>query len=596
MLKASAGENWLWCFTGQVAVRAPRAAGMARPPRQAVRTAEEGPVGKPIIVVVDEDDAGRRALHDALSIRFGNEYAIVPEISAEACLATLDRLGGRNAAVALVIAAHRRPDPVDCSLFVQVHRSHSCAQRLLVLPLRPGPSDAVLRPLALGQIDDFLLVPWGHPDETFYPQITGMLSAWVRTADPPSFEAVTIVGAQWSARSHELRDRLVRNQVPLGFYTDDSERGRQILRDAHLDGSRLPVVVLWDGRTFVDPSIGDLARAVGGRTTAEPTVYDLTIVGAGPAGLAAAVYGSSEGLRVCVVESEAQGGQAGTSSLIRNYLGFPRGVSGRELARRAGQQAWEFGTTFVYNEACGLRGAGPHRVLTMADGTEATSRAVVLAPGIAYRRLDMPGAEDFVGVGVFYGAGVTEAKAMTGLEVFVAGAGNSAGQAALHFATYAAHVTIVMRGDSLARSMSDYLVQQIGYTANVTVLPCTEVSAVHGEDRVEGLTLRSTDGTTTRRSAAALFIMIGADPHTGWLGDDVLRTSRGYILTGLDLLDDGRRPAGWPLRRLPLPMETSLPGVFAVGDVRHGSVKRVASAVGAGAIAVQFVHQYLASG
>src|SRR4051812_3281308 len=383
------------------------------------------------------------------------------------------------------------------------------------------------------------------------------------------------------------------SSCPTAFYADDSEGGRQILQDAQLDGSRLPVVVLGDGRTFVDPSMSDLARALGARTRADPTVYDLAIVGTGPAGLAAAVYGSSEGLRVCIVECEARGGQAGTSSLIRNYLGFPRGVSGRDLAGRAVEQAWEFGTTFVYNQACRLRAAGPHRVLTMADGTEATSRAVVLAPGIAYRRLEVPGAEKFVGAGVFYGAGVTEAKAMTGLEVFVVGAGNSAGQAALHFATYADHVTIVMRGDSLARGMSDYLVKEIGYTANVTVMPCTEISAVHGEHRVEGLALRSTDGTTTRTSAAALFILIGADPHTGWLGDDVLRDSRGYVLTGHDLLDDGQLPATWPLRRPPLPMETSLPGVFAVGDVRHGSVKRVASAVGAGAIAVQFVHEYL---
>jgi thioredoxin reductase (NADPH) len=252
-------------------------------------------VVKPIIVVVDEDDAGRQAMHDALTVRFGNEYVIVPEVSAHGCLATLDRLGGRDATVALVIAAHRRPDPVDCTVFVQVRRAHSTAQRLLVLPQRPGPrSDAVLRPLALGQIDDFLVTPWGHPDETLYPQITGMLSAWRRTASPPTSEAVRIVGAQWSARSHELRDRLQRFELPHRYYAEDSEGGRQILQDAHLDSSRLPVVVLWDGRTFVDPSISDLARALGVRTQADSTVYDLAIVGTGPAGLAAAVYGSSE--------------------------------------------------------------------------------------------------------------------------------------------------------------------------------------------------------------------------------------------------------------------------------------------------------------
>jgi thioredoxin reductase (NADPH) len=355
--------------------------------------------------------------------------------------------------------------------------------------------------------------------------------------------------------------------------------------------------VLWDGRALVDPSMNDLASAVGGRTRADPGVYDLAIVGAGPAGLAAAVYGSSEGLRVLIVEREAQGGQAGTSSLIRNYLGFPRGVSGRDLARRATEQAWQFGATFIYNEVCGLRTSGPHRVLTMADGSEATSRAVVLAPGIAYRRLDAPGVAKLLGAGVFYGAAVVEAKAMTGLDVFVVGAGNSAGQAALHFALYARSVTLVMRGASLGAGMSDYLVKEIDHTGNVRVLPRTEVAAAHGEHRLEGVTLRSADGSTTRAEAAAMFVMIGADPYTGWLGDAVRRDDQGYVVTGQDLLDGGGRPpAGWPLRRLPLPMETSVPGVFAVGDVRHGSVKRVASAVGAGAIAVQFVHEYLAGG
>jgi thioredoxin reductase (NADPH) len=403
-----------------------------------------------------------------------------------------------------------------------------------------------------------------------------------------------VVGEQWSPQSHELRDRLERNQVPLGFYTPDSAEGRRLLQEAHLDGSHLPVVVLWDGRAFVDPSMNDLAQAVGGKVRADPGVYDLAIVGAGPAGLAAAVYGASEGLRILIVEREAQGGQAGTSSLIRNYLGFPRGVSGRELARRATEQAWQFGATFVYNEVCGLREAGAHRVMTMADGSEATSRAVVLAPGIAYRRLDVPGAAELLGAGVFYGAAVVEAKAMTGLDVVVVGAGNSAGQAALHFALYAASVTLIMRGDSLAHSMSDYLVKEIDHTENVRVLPRTGVAAVHGEHRLEGLTLLAADGTTTRAGAAAMFVMIGADPYTGWMGDAIRRDDHDYVLTGPDLLDDGRLPAGWPLRRPPLPMETSVPGVFAVGDVRHGSVKRVASAVGAGAIAVQFIHQYLA--
>jgi thioredoxin reductase (NADPH) len=552
-------------------------------------------VETPLIFVVDEDDASRADLCDALAARFASHYTIMAHASTPECLATLDRLG-RDAPVALAIAAHHGGGAVDCTVFTRVHALHSCARRLLVYPMVAGPSDDVLPPLALGQIDDYVVAPWGHPELTLYPLVTEMLSAWVRTTERPAFEAVKVIGEQWSPRSHELRDRFERNQVPFGFYSDDSAEGRRLLHEADLDGSRLPVVVLWDGRSFVDPTLPELLEAVGGKTRPDPGLYDLAIVGCGPAGLATAVYGSSEGLRIVVIEREAQGGQAGTSSMIRNYLGFPRGISGRDLARRAAEQAWEFGTTFIYNEVCGLRESGRDRILSMVDGSDATCRAVVLAPGIAYRRLDVPGVEKLVGAGVFYGAAVVEAKAMTGLHVFVVGAGNSAGQAALHFATYAATVTLVMRGDSLARSMSDYLVKEIGHTENISVLPSTEIEAVHGEHRLEGLTLRSADGTTTRADAAAMFVMIGADPHTGWLGDVIRRDDRGYVVTGQDLLNDGRPAAEWPLRRLPLPMETSVPGVFAVGDVRHGSVKRVASAVGAGAIAVQFVHEYLARG
>src|SRR5689334_1078155 len=425
------------------------------------------------------------------------------QASTPECLATLDRLG-RDAPVALAIAAHHGGGAVDCAVFTRVHALHSCARRRLVYPMVAGPSDDVLPPLALGQIDDYVVAPWGHPELTLYPLVTEMLSAWVRTTERPAFEAVKVIGEQWSPRSHELRDRFERNQVPFGFYSDDSAEGRRLLHEADLDGSRLPVVVLWDGRSFVDPTLPELLEAVGGRTRPEPGLYDLAIVGCGPAGLATAVYGSSEGLRIVVIEREAQGGQAGTSSMIRNYLGFPRGISGRDLARRAAEQAWEFGTTFIYNEVCGLREAGPNRVLSMVDGSEATCRAVVLAPGIAYRRLTVPGVEKLVGPGVFYGAAVGEAKAMTGLDVFGVGAGNSAGQAALHFATYAATVTLVIRSDSLAHSMSDYLVKEIGHTENISVQPSTEVEAVHGEHRLEGLTLRSADGTTTRVDAAAM--------------------------------------------------------------------------------------------
>jgi thioredoxin reductase (NADPH) len=325
----------------------------------------------------------------------------------------------------------------------------------------------------------------------------------------------------------------------------------------------------------------------------EPGLYDLAIVGAGPAGLAAAVYGASEGLRTLLIEQEAQGGQAGTSSMIRNYLGFPRGIGGQELAARATEQAWLFGTSFCYNSATGLRSDGPYLVLTLADGSEATARSVVVATGVSYRHLDVSGLDRLAGAGVYFGSSVVEAKGMAGLDVFVVGAGNSAGQAAVYLAKFAARVTIVMRAGSLAKSMSDYLVKEIGETGNIAVLPHTEVAAVSGARCLEGLTLRDGTGGRTDVAANALFIMIGAQPHTDWLPDILICDERGFLVTGPDLFREGRLPDVWTLPRPPLPMETCLPGVFAVGDVRHRSVKRVASAVGAGCIAIQYVHQYL---
>jgi thioredoxin reductase (NADPH) len=552
----------------------------------------EGPMVKPIIIVVDGDEAGRGALEGVLTNRFGTDYEIVPESSTDGCLATLAWLSGRAGTVALVIAA-QRTDPADPEFFSRAHALFPGAKRLLIVPMALASPESVLPLLTLGQIDEYFVTPWGHPEEKLYPQITELLSAWVQTVDRPTVEVVKVVGRQWAPRSHQLRDLLERNHVPFGFYTDDSPLGRRLLREAGQDGSRLPVVRMWDGRVLVDPSMADVARAAGTRTQADPVVYDLVIVGAGPAGLAAGVYGASEGLRTLIIEREAQGGQAGTSSMIRNYLGFPRGIGGLELARRATAQAWFFGATFIYNEVVGARVSGSCRVVVLADGSEITTRAVVLATGISYRQLDIPGLDRLAGAGVFYGASVVEAKAMTGLEVYVVGAGNSAGQAAIYLAKYAAQVTIVMRGESLAKSMSDYLIREIHATANVSVRACTVVAGVDGEHRLEGIVLQAPDGSTTRVPASALFVMIGAQPLTGWLDDAVLRDRQGFVLTGLDLLSDGCLPAEWPLRRAPLPMETSVPGVFAVGDVRCRSVKRVASAVGAGAIAVQFVHEYL---
>jgi thioredoxin reductase (NADPH) len=550
-------------------------------------------VAKPIIILVDADEAKRGALEGVLNNRFGHDYEVVPESSTSGCLATLTWLLHRHAAVALVIAAERAPEPADPDFFNRAHALYPDAKRLLTVPMVQAKPESVLPLVTLGQIDDYFVTPWGHPEEKLYPQITELLSAWIQTVDRPMVEMVKVVGRQWSPRSHELRDHLERNHVPFGFYTDDSRQGRRLLREAGQDGSRQPVVLMWNGQVLVDPSMAQLAEAAGIRTAADAVVYDLAIVGGGPAGLAAAVYGASEGLRTLIIERDAQGGQAGTSSMIRNYLGFPRGIGGRDLARRAADQAWFFGATMVFNEVIGIRTSGSRHLIAFADGGEATARAVVLATGISYRRLNISDMDRLTGAGVFYGASVVEAKAVTGLDVFVVGAGNSAGQAALHLARYAAHVTIVMRGQSLGTSMSDYLVKEIQAAANLTVRACTVVAGVHGEHRLEEVVMRAVDGSTTRAAASALFVMIGAEPLTDWLDDTVTCDAKGFVLTGPDLLSGGVAPAGWPLQRLPLPMETSVPGVFAVGDVRCGSVKRVASAVGAGAIAVQFIHQYL---
>jgi thioredoxin reductase (NADPH) len=549
-------------------------------------------MANPVLMVVDDDGPSLEAICGLLGKRYGGDYEIVAQRSSGPALAILDKLSDESAPVAVVIAACRAPEAFDPRLFAGVRALYPQAKRVLAVPFGPNWADVILQAMTLGHIDDYVLTPWGHPEEHLYPRIGELLCAWVKTTDRPTVEAVRVVGQQWAPASSALRDFLERNNLWFGFYPDDSAEGRRILDEAHQDGQRLPVVVLWNNVVLVEPSFADLAAEMGVRTRPEAGVHDLAIVGAGPAGLAAGVYGASEGLDTLIIEREAPGGQAGTSSMIRNYLGFPRGIGGLELAQKATEQAWLFGAALIGNAVTGLRPAGSHHVLTFADGGEACSRAVVLATGISYRRLSLPGLDRLMGAGVFYGAGVAEARSMEGLEVVVVGAGNSAGQAALHFARYAAHVTIVMRGGSLVASMSEYLIKEIAGTANVVVRPRTEVSALYGGNRLEGLVLRDPDGSARVR-AHALFIMIGAEPLTDWLPDGMERDDHGFVVTGRDLLRVGRTLAPWPLARPPFEMETSIPGVFAVGDLRSGSVKRVAAAVGAGSAVVQYVHEYL---
>jgi thioredoxin reductase (NADPH) len=448
----------------------------------------------------------------------------------------------------------------------------------------------VQRATALGQIDFSILKGWVTPEEWLYPQVQAALSAWT-TANRPHHEVVRIVGERWSPGSHQLRDALTRNTVPFGFYPVDTEEGRRLVDQYGVDVARLPAAIFHDGLVLHQPTLVDAAAALGVHTRPSSEVYELAIVGSGPAGLAAAVYGASEGLQTLLMECQSIGGQSGSSSLIRNYLGFPRGLSGGELTFRAWEQVLLFGAQFAFTApATGLSAHDDERVITLTDGGELRARAVIIATGVAYRRLGIPTLDRLVGAGVFYGAAGVEAPAMAGEAVYVIGGANSAGQAALHLAKFAARVTILVRGPSLAAGMSDYLVRQIEATRNVEVRLQTRVVDGRGSRRLEGLVLEnSATGQREEVPAAAVFVLIGAEPRTDWLRDILARDERGYILTGDDV-----PAAQWRLERRALAFETSLPGVFAVGDVRHGSIKRVAEAVGEGSVAVGSVHRYLA--
>ena len=550
---------------------------------------------RPVLMAVDDEPAALAVIEGELGRRYGADYEVVCAATPEVGLHRLEQLKDDDGQLALVLADQWMPSMTGVELLGHARRLHPGAQRVLLINWGDrSTAEPILQASALGQIDDWTAKPWGPGDEFFHQAISGFLNEWARL-HRPQFEVFQVVGEQWVPRSHEIRDLLSRNSIPFGFYPVDSEEGRALLGRVGVTGERLPVVVLFDGRVLVDPSNAELAQALGIKIRPEVTTYDVTVVGAGPAGLAAAMYGASEGLATAVLEHEALGGQAGTSSMIRNYLGFPRGVSGAELAQRAYEQAWILGADFIYGpSAVGLRSMGADRVVALGDGSAATSRAVILATGVSWRRLGVPSLEALVGAGVFYGAAASEAPVVRGREVFVVGGANSAGQAAVHLARYAARVVMLVRGASLAEAMSDYLVREIQAAPNIVVRYSTEAVDGHGDGHLTALTLKDrTTGATETVPASALFILIGAEPHTDWLPESIRRDRWGFVLTGTDLLADGRPPAGWPLERPPMPLETSLPGVFAVGDVRHGSTKRVASAVGEGSIAIRLIHEYL---
>jgi thioredoxin reductase (NADPH) len=546
---------------------------------------------KPVIMIVDDELDSLSAMQNAVARRYGEDYRVVSHATPSAALSELERIRSEGGPVALLIADQWMTEMDGVAFLQKAHEMHPDAQRALLVTWGDRSSaPTILQACTFGQIENYILKPYFPPEVHLYPLIGDFLSAWTR-AHGPRMELVRVIREDPSSRGHEVCEFLERHGVPHGVYVAGSEDARRILDQTGLDGSRLPAVVMPDGRVLVEPSNAELVDELG-ISNLEDRNCDLAIVGAGPAGLAAAVYGASEGLRTLVIERDAIGGQAGSSSLLRNYLGFPRGISGSELAMRSYQQAWLFGAKYVLARGVsGLRAAGIDRILTLSDGTEITARAVLIATGAAYRRLGIPRLERFTGAGVFYAAG-SEVYFMSDKDVMVVGGGNSAGQAVTHLAKYARRVIHLVRGKSLEDTMSDYLVQQIRRLPNVEVRLQAEVVDGDGEHRLERVTVRDhSTGKEETLAIPALFVLIGVIPHTEWLKETVERDEKGFILTGPDLQSPERfRGIG----RSPMRMETSMPGVFAAGDVRSGSIKRVASAAGEGSITTKLLDNYLA--
>ena len=540
----------------------------------------------PVLFIVDHDKTSLHALLSDLSRRFGNDFVVRGETSSSAALAVLRELADADVPVALLLVADAASDVLTCG-----HELHPSAKRVLLVDRDYSSTSPAVQAMTLGRADYHIVRPWAD-EESAYRAMNEFLSSWTRE-QKPRFEEFRIVAADGDGRALQLRDVMTRFSMPFGFYAAESDHGRRLLDEAGVRGERLPVVIRYDGQVIVDPDLPDLARAIGVSVKNDIDTCDVAIVGAGPAGLTAAVYAASEGLETVLLEREVSGGQAGTSPLIRNYPGFPHGINGGVLMERTCEQAWLMGAHIVFaQQAVALEERGGDRVVHLLDGTELCARAVVIATGIEWRRLGVPRLEALVGSGVFYGAAVSESRAMHDQDVFIVGAGNSAGQAALHLAKYASVVTLLVRGDSLAKSMSSYLVSAIESTPNVVVRHRTEVVDGAGDGPLDRITLADhANDTVDEVSAAALFVMIGGEPHTQWLPDEIARDAQGYLITGRDLLEQpGVR---WSQEREPLPLETSMPGVFAAGDVRQGSIKRVASGVGEGATVVRLVHEHL---
>jgi thioredoxin reductase (NADPH) len=555
-------------------------------------------MAKPVIITVDDDAEVLHAVERDLRSRYGERYRVLRADSGAAALEALKALKRRNDSVGLLLADQRMPQMTGVEFLGQAMEFFPNAKRVLLTAY--ADTDAAIRAINDARIHHYLLKPWDPPEENLYPVLDDLLEDWMASFRPP-FEGVRVLGTRWSPHSYAIRDFLTRNQSPYQWIdvemAEQNAEARRLVKAVGAEASSLPKVLFPDGSSLADPSTAQLAEKLGLRVRPEMAFYDLVIVGGGPAGLAAAVYGASEGLRTVLIEMEAPGGQAGMSSRIENYLGFPSGLSGGDLARRAVAQARRFGVEILApQQVAAVRVEDHSRIVKLAEGTEVGCKVLLIATGVSYRKLDVPGAERLQGSGVYYGSAMTEAMACKDEDVYIIGGANSAGQAAMYFSRYARRVVMLVRGGSLSASMSQYLIDQIKNTPNIQVETYARVEEVFGDQHLEALSIHCGDsGETERVPANSLFVFIGAEPNTDWLAGVVARDERGFILTGTDLLRDGKRPQGWPLARDPYWTETSVPGIFAAGDVRHGSVKRVASGVGEGSIAVQFIHQYLSA-
>ena len=575
------------------------------------------PSSKPVILAVDDDAPVLRAVERDLRTRYGNDYRIVAATSGAEALEAVRQLTVRGGAIGLFVVDQRMPGMTGIEFLAQAIELQPDAKRVLLTAY--ADTDVAIRAINQIRLDQYVLKPWDPPEEKLYPVLDDLLSDWVADFRPP-FEGLRLLARRWSPRGHDIRDYLTRNQVPYAWLDPETDdEGRRLATSlaqattgataetaavaagtaepATAEELAIPMVLFPDGTVLRDPSNLQIAEKVGLQTRAALPFYDLVIVGGGPSGLAAAVYGASEGLKTVLVEREAPGGQAGTTSRIENYLGFPAGLSGSDLARRGLAQARRLGAEILSpQEAVRVRRDDPYRVVTLADGTELSCQAVVVATGVSYRQLELPNAGRLAGAGIYYGAATTEAVLYRGMDVAVVGGGNSAGQAAVYLSRFAKSVTLLVRGPSLTATMSQYLIDQMGALPNVSLRANTQIAAVDGDQQLERVTLETgPDGTREELPVAAMFVFIGQSPRTDWLEGFVARDKAGFVISGREVLADGRPPAGWGTDREPFLLEASVPGVFVAGDVRFRSIKRIASAVGEGSMAVQFVHQYLAT-